>query len=111
MQKLSEYTNQGIKAFSGQADINEHAMITKKCRDLKLKLNGEENNSRQNEIIKKTENAGSLCTRIMGAGGGGFFVCWAPSEKHEAIKQSIKVKTWVKVRISKTGSKIIFSEK
>ena len=47
----------------------------------------------------------------MGAGGGGFFVCWAPPEKHETIKQSINVKTWVKVRISEQGSSIIFSEK
>ena len=44
------------------------------------------------ELIEESEKAGSLCTRIMGAGGGGFFICWAPEYKHQAIKDSINVK-------------------
>ena len=46
----------------------------------------------------------------MGAGGGGFFICWAPKYKHDSIKSRINVKTWVEVRISASGSQIIFSE-
>ena len=73
-------------------------------------MNGYINNKRTNEIIEGTESAGSLCTRVMGAGGGGFFVCWAPPERHEKIKKSVNVKTWVNVDISNVGSQIIFSE-
>ena len=73
--------------------------------------NGDIENKRINEIIEATESAGSLCTRLMGAGGVGFFVCWAPPEKHEAIKQSVNVRTWVNVDISNVGSQVIFSEK
>ena len=53
--------------------------------------------------------AGSLCTRIMGAGGGGFFVCWAPKEIHNEIKNSVDISTWVDVSFSDTGSQIIFN--
>ena len=109
MQNISELSNAGIDAFSKEADISTHATITKKCRDLKVKLNGEENNIRQNEIIRKTEMAGSLCTRLMGAGGGGFFVCWAPKKYHDSIKNSVNISTWVDVRFSNTGSHIIFN--
>ena len=72
--------------------------------------NGDKSNYRTNELIEATETAGSLCTRIMGAGGGGFFVCWAPKHKHQAIKDSVRVKTWVDVKFSRTGSQVIFSE-
>ena len=109
MKYLTCLSDEGIDAFSKEADIHTHAQITKKCRDLKLKLNGEENNIRQNEIINRTEMAGSLCTRIMGAGGGGFFVCWAPKEMHNDIKNSVDISTWVDVRFSNTGSQIIFN--
>ena len=109
MSNLNELSNEGIKAFSDEADIYKHSTITKKCRDLKLKLNGEEGNVRQNEIIHRTEDAGSLCTRIMGAGGGGFFACWAPKKLHEDIKNSVDISTWVDVRFSNTGSQIIFN--
>ncbi len=111
LQELHEISQKGIDSFLKEADILENARLTKLCRDIKLNLNGDKKDGEIIDLIESTEKAGSLCTRIMGAGGGGFFVCWAPPEKHETIKQSIKVKTWVKVRISEQGSSIIFSEK
>ena len=98
----------GIDAFGSEADINHHASLTKQSRELKLQLNGDKTNQRTNELIEATERAGSLCTRIMGASGGGFFVCWAPKHKHQDIKESVKVKTWVDVKFSRTGSQVIF---
>jgi len=110
LEELMSITDAGIKAFGEEADIDVHASLTAQSRDIKLELNGDKCNRRTNELIQATERAGSACTRVMGAGGGGFFVCWAPKHKHESIKQSVKVKTWVDVRFSKTGSQVIFSE-
>ena len=73
-----------------------------------MSISNDQQNPQLMELIEESEKAGSLCTRIMGAGGGGFFVCWAPEYRHQAIKDSINVKTWVKVKISTTGSQIIF---
>ena len=110
LHELASISNAGIDAFGSESDINDHAFLTKQSRDLKLQLNGDKTNERTNELIEATERAGSLCTRIMGAGGGGFFVCWAPKHKHQNIKDSVKIKTWVDVRFSRTGSQVIFSE-
>ena len=108
--QLSEVTNIGIDGFGNEEDINFHAKITKESRDIKLALNGDINCKKTNDLIDATEKAGSLCTRIMGAGGGGFFICWAPPEKHQQIKQSVNVKTWVDVKFSSVGSQVIFAE-
>ena len=43
----------------------------------------------------------------MGAGGGGFFVCWAPKEMHDKIKESLNIKAWVDVKLSGSGSQVI----
>jgi len=110
MTELSQLSDAGIIAFGNEEDINVHAELTKKCRDIKLQLNGDILRSRTMQLIEATEKAGSLCTRIMGAGGGGFFVCWAPPYKHAQIKESVQVKTWVNVRFSSFGSQVIFSE-
>lgn len=110
MSQLSEISSIGVKAFGDEAEVTEHARLTKESRNIKIHLNGDHLNDRTNELIEATERAGSLCTRIMGAGGGGFFVCWAPPHKHQSIKESVRVKTWVEVRFSKTGSQVIFSE-
>ena len=110
LSELAEVSEAGIAAFGKEADINQHAMLTKSSRDIKLILNGDKSHDRITELIEATERAGSLCTRVMGAGGGGFFVCWAPKHKHELIKKSVSIKTWVDVRFSSCGSQVIFSE-
>jgi len=110
LEELHEISQKGIDAFGKEADIQENAKLTKACRDIKLSINEDKFDPGLMELIEESERAGSLCTRIMGAGGGGFFVCWAPEYKHEEIKNKINVKTWVKVKISATGSQIIFSE-
>jgi len=110
MNELSEISNEGIDLFGKEGDIDNHAQITKRIRDIKLEINGDKFNPRTTDIINATEAAGSLCTRFMGAGGGGFFICWAPSHLHENIKNSVNIKTWVKVKIGKVGSQIIFNE-
>jgi D-glycero-alpha-D-manno-heptose-7-phosphate kinase len=110
MHELLSLSKLGIQCFGDEAEIDQHAKITRECRDIKLYLNGDAQNQRTIELIHATEKAGSLCTRIMGAGGGGFFVCWAPPNKHAQIKESVKVKTWVDVRFSNSGSQVIFSE-
>ena len=82
----------------------------KKIREIKMILNGDRDIEKIALIIDKTESSGSLCTRFMGAGGGGFFTCWAPKFAHKNIKDSIDIKTWIDVRFSRNGSQIIFAE-
>lgn len=110
MHELSEISNKGIDLFGNEAEIDKHAQLTKAIRDIKIEMNGDKYNDRTTDIINATEAAGSLCTRFMGAGGGGFFICWAPNHLHEKIKNSVNVKTWVKVKICKVGSQMIFNE-
>ena len=110
MLEFAELNNQGVNYFCEEESISNHSKVTKKIRDIKLQLNGDNKIDRIKEIINNTENAGSLCTRIMGAGGGGFFVCWAPKKFHQQIKNSIKIKTWVNVRFSSQGSELIFTD-
>lgn len=110
MLELLALSKNGIECFGKEVEIDQHAKLTRECRDIKLHLNGDNQNQRTTELIEATEKAGSLCTRIMGAGGGGFFVCWAPPYRHDQIKESVKIKTWVDVRFSASGSQVIFSE-
>ena len=107
---LADLNAQGVEFFSSQETIEKHALLTKKIRDIKLQLNGDRDIDKINKIITDTESAGSLCTRFMGAGGGGFFVCWAPKYYHNDIKNSVKIKTWVDVKFSSSGSQIIFCD-
>ena len=107
MNELQRLSARGIKAFLENAEINFHSELTKKIRDIKLELNGDKHDNFINSIIAKTESAGSMCTKFLGAGGGGFFICWAPKEFHSQIKESISIKTWLNVKFSFDGCSVL----
>ncbi len=110
MQNLMQFTDLGIEAMIIEEDVNFHAKLTKKIRDIKMELNGDINDSFLQNIIAKTESAGSLCTRFLGAGGGGFFLCWAPKNLHNQIKESVSMKTWLDVKFSFDGCSVLSSD-
>ena len=111
LQELASITESGINAFGDCSDLSVLADLTKQSRDIKLRLNNQATDLRSIELIETTERAGSMCTRIMGAGGGGFFVCMAPQYRHISIKNSLpSIKIWANLRFSPTGSQVIHYE-
>lgn len=52
---------------------------------------------------------GAIGGKILGAGGGGFLLFYAPSEKHEAIKEALPSLRSVDFQFEDKGSQIIFT--
>lgn len=73
---------------------------------LKKKLEKTVTNNHLDSIYKKAINNGALGGKILGSGGGGFFLFLTPPEKHDLIKKKLKMKN-VKVKLSREGSEII----
>ena len=51
---------------------------------------------------------GALGGKLLGAGGGGFMLFYAPKEKHSLIQSALNKKLFVPFRFESTGSKIIY---
>jgi D-glycero-alpha-D-manno-heptose-7-phosphate kinase len=56
---------------------------------------------------EKARKAGAVGGKLLGAGAGGFFMFYAPPEKHDAIAAAIKLRR-VNFRFEPQGSRIIF---
>ncbi|MDO8513845.1 MAG: GHMP kinase [bacterium] len=56
----------------------------------------------------KAMKAGATGGKLLGAGGGGFLLFYAPKEKHDAIKRSLKSLRPLDFKFDYQGSKIIF---
>ena len=60
------------------------------------------------EIYQQSLEYGSLGGKLMGAGGGGFFMFLAPPDAHERIKLAIpEINVWVPFKFDFEGSTII----
>lgn len=59
---------------------------------------------------KRALEAGALGGKLLGAGGGGFLLFYAPFNKIEAIKEELKDLLYVPFNFENEGSRIIFYE-
>jgi D-glycero-alpha-D-manno-heptose-7-phosphate kinase len=75
---------------------------------IKKSLTGKISNREVNEIYDIGIRNGALGGKLLGAGGGGFMLFYAPRSRHENIKSALRNKLFIPVRFDYTGSKIIY---
>lgn len=61
------------------------------------------------EIYKRALKNGSLGGKLLGAGGGGFFLFYVPEENFEKFKKSLKNYPLIPFKFEKEGSQIIYN--
>jgi D-glycero-alpha-D-manno-heptose-7-phosphate kinase len=54
--------------------------------------------------------AGALGGKLLGAGGGGFLLLYAPPERHAAIRRELRELRQVKVHLAAPGSEVVLHE-
>ena len=75
---------------------------------MKKELSSGITNPQIEEIYNLALKAGAWGGKILGAGGGGFFLVMAPPENQEKIKTALKNYQLTPFRFTEAGSKIIF---
>ena len=74
----------------------------------KRSLAKEVSNSTIDEIYQAGIEAGALGGKLLGAGGGGFILFFAPPKMHEKIKEKLKKLLYVPFNFEFLGSQIIY---
>jgi D-glycero-alpha-D-manno-heptose-7-phosphate kinase len=75
---------------------------------IKRSLTDHISNPKIDEIYRAGLQNGALGGKLLGAGGGGFMLFYAPKERHEAIRNALSTKLFVPFRFEDTGSKIVY---
>ena len=76
--------------------------------NIKKTLSSKITNPRIDEIYTRAKAAGAVGGKLLGAGGGGVMMFYAPQEKHPAIQTALKDFIHVPFHFENTGSKIIY---
>lgn len=77
---------------------------------VKKQLSGGVSNALIDDIYSRGLGAGALGGKVLGAGGGGFVLFFAPPEQHQAIREALSDLIHVKFNIGSCGSKIVVYE-
>jgi len=76
---------------------------------VKREMNPLSTNPKLESIWKKSITAGSLGGKVLGAGGGGFFLFWVADGERDNFLKKLDFGTYVPIRIEERGSACIYS--
>lgn len=101
--EMQSMVGEGIKSI-GREDFG---LLLHHNWELKRKLGDHVSSSAIDAIYEKARQAGALGGKVMGAGGGGFLLLYAPPEKHQFISQQIAIEP-VKFAFEPKGTEVIY---
>jgi len=108
LKAITDITNEAYEMMLNKASMKELGKLLDRQWTYKRQLTDDVTNDYIDIIHNKAMTAGAYGGKLMGAGGGGFFMFLAPPEQHERIKLAIpEINVWVPFEFDFEGSTII----
>ncbi len=108
LKAMMEMVEDAIEILNGNAhDINDFGKLLHESWKIKRTITNLITNGEIDAIYETALRTGALGGKLLGAGGGGFILFFAPPESQQAIKEKLKDLLHVPFRFEKLGSHVI----
>ncbi len=105
---MIEMVNHAIEILNGNSNITEFGRLLHETWQLKKRLSKRISNPLIDKMYERALSNGAVGGKILGAGGGGFMLLFAPPEKQNKLRRALKDFIEVKFAFEKDGSQIIY---
>jgi len=106
LSEMGAMVTDAMRILSSGGDITEFGKLLHESWMLKRSLTSKITNGDLDEMYRTAQNSGALGGKILGAGGGGFFLFFAKPEYHESIKSALGL-MHVPFRFEYNGTRIL----
>lgn len=90
-----------------ELDLDDFGRLLNKEWELKRSTNKQISNEALDGIYKKAISAGALGGKLLGAGGGGFFLFYVDKEHRESVRQSLGLLE-IPFKFERHGTRVIY---
>lgn len=108
LQAMAAMVGDGIDILKNPKNLRDFGKLLNESWKLKRSLSPVVSSNKIDDIYEAGIRAGAIGGKLLGAGGGGFMLFFAPPEKHKKIKEKLKKFLHVPFRIEYLGSHVIY---
>jgi len=105
---MQAMVDEGLEILQKGKSLESFGKLLNESWRLKRSLTNKISNSTIDQIYSTGIKAGAIGGKLLGAGGGGFMLFFAPPEKHQHIKNKLRKFLHVPFKIEYSGSQIIY---
>lgn len=108
LHRMQDLVQQSCEVLAGATDLTAFGQMLHDMWLAKRSLSNQVSNAQIDGLYERARAAGALGGKLLGAGGGGFLLVFAPPERHAAIRQALGHLIHVPFAFERSGSQIIF---
>ncbi len=108
LQDMYRMVGEALKIVGSDGDLLDFGRLLHEAWTLKKSLSSKISSSSIDDVYKLARKSGAVGGKLLGAGGGGFFLVFAKPEDHTKIRFALGHLLYVPFRFESTGSQIIF---
>ena len=108
---MKDLVDESLAIISGERDIVEFGELLHEAWMAKRSLSVHVSNSDVDALYETARGAGAIGGKLIGAGGGGFFLLFVPPARQSAVRASLDGLIQVPFKFEFSGSQIIFCDR
>jgi D-glycero-alpha-D-manno-heptose-7-phosphate kinase len=108
---MKDLVDESISIVSGDRDILEFGELLHEAWLAKRSLSADISNSDVDALYDAARSAGAIGGKLIGAGGGGFFLLFVPPSKQRGVREKLNTLIQVPFKFDFSGSQIIFCDR
>ena len=108
---MKDLVDESISILSGDRDILEFGELLHEAWLAKRSLSASISNADVDALYDTARSAGAIGGKLIGAGGGGFFLLFVPPSKQPNVRETLNTLVHVPFKFDFSGSQIIFCDR
>src|SRR5581483_10993445 len=111
LKRLKGFVDQSLQILSGPGDLAEFGKLLHEAWEAKRSMSNKISNQSVDELYAQARLAGALGGKLLGAGGGGFLLLFAPPECHDGLREKLGKLIHVPFEFEYSCSQVIFFDR
>ena len=111
LRQTHEYVDQSSAILNSSEEITSFGHLLHQAWKTKRSFSGLVSNPEVDGLYEAARSAGALGGKLLGAGGGGFLLLFAPPARHGPIREALRRRIHVPFNFESSGSQIILFDR